>query len=121
MDQPTGDAANRPAKNRPPLFIGAGLAAALMVGGGLYYESTGEVGKIEPLKQDKSELGELRGRTLKEIADFETELRVMTDEQAHVFRVRVAAVRQSALKAESMPEMMRASAELKSIRDMLKK
>ena len=117
MDQPTGEPA---AKNRTPMFIGIGVVAALVIGGGLYLESAGEVGKMEAIKQVKTEDGDLRGRIMRDLIELEGQLKQQPDANARSIQARVVNIRQAAIAATTAAELMKVDADLQSIKTLFK-
>jgi hypothetical protein len=125
MEQPTGSAPQAPAptpigpfKTQQQLFIAIGAGVAVLLGLGFYIETPHDVGKVEKLQVDDSDLGKLRGRTLREIGSFESEIRSLPDERQKVVRPVLTEARQLATSASSMSDMETARAKLQTVRSL---
>jgi hypothetical protein len=100
------------------MLIGGAVALALLVGGGLWYESSGEVGKLEKISVDESDFGKLRARTLREVGSFEASLSGMTEDTAKLIRPHLKNARAEATAASNAEQLEKARAHLQTVRSL---
>jgi hypothetical protein len=98
------------------MLIGGGVGLALLLGVGFWYESSGDVGKVEKIAVDESDFGKMKSRTLREIGSFEASLSTMESDTASQIRPELQAARDAANAATTAEEVEKARSMLQRVR-----